>query len=143
MSEMFEAVQDAKEKAQSWYEAATDIWESGELESILIGIGTGIGVLYLLGKLAEHWGRRSARAPRSGSARVDLVDPDSNCELIPGTQLKDSDDEPDARRLIAELSRGQHYLQQSIAKMAGAMSSGKSDVEGLTLPRKKEEAGCQ
>eukprot|EP00959_Pyramimonas_sp_CCMP1952_P382984 8024829-Pyramimonas_sp.AAC.1 len=74
-----------------------DMVESGELESIIMGGVTILTLLYL------SW--RGFSALREGSEVVG--DSDSDGEVIQGMQVADSDDEPDARHLFAELPRGQ------------------------------------
>ena len=114
--ETFETIHEVTEQAQSWYETMVDMWESGELESILMGVGTLAAGLYV------SW--KGYKAVVDGSAAGS--DTDSDGEIIAGTQVADSDDEPDARHLFAELSRGQHHLQHSTATLADVLGTSSS-----------------
>ena len=92
-----------------------------------MGVGTMAAGLYL------SW--RGYKVVTDGSEAGS--DTDSDGDIISGTQVADSDDEPDARHLFAELSRGQQHLQHSIATLADVLSSSSSKEAQPDTPRKK------
>ncbi|CAK0890897.1 unnamed protein product, partial [Prorocentrum cordatum] len=84
--------------------AGEEMWESGELGTLVTAVGC-----VLAGAYALRWVFGGGRRFWSGDS--DSESEASDAEFVTGTQVPDSDDEPDARHLYAELAMGQSAHQ--------------------------------
>ncbi|CAK0872025.1 unnamed protein product [Prorocentrum cordatum] len=109
------AAGEVAEGAHEWYEKAEEMYESGELEQVGMALGVGIAALYL-GYLVISSGAGLGRLWKV--CESDSESEASDSEVMVGTTVADSDDEPDSRHLFAELARGQNTLQASVAALA-------------------------
>ena len=130
---MYEAGVAAKETAEEvsdYWSFVVDAWESGELETILMGLA---GVVFVI--WAVSCGYRQWQGLSDSDSESDMSDGD----VIVGTTVPDSDDEPDAKGLYAELQRGQDELRAGLLAIKEAMGQDRTRPP----PRASSGAGGQ
>ncbi|CAK0862387.1 unnamed protein product [Prorocentrum cordatum] len=131
------AAGEVAEGAHEWYEKAEEMYESGDLVQVGMALGVGIAALYL-GYLVISSGAGLGRLWKA--CESDSESEASDSEVMVGTTVADSDDEPDSRHLFAELVRGQNTLQASVAALADLLGQ-RGKGEGVLCFLGQEKMG--